>query len=1069
MFNQYTFCGASVHSVQSNIGWNSESSKLIVNVFEDVSNGDSLTLREGDEGTPVYFSLSGFKFNGLIEKFERTNNPQVNPGYTIQCSDPRILLSNTKLILRNYTGVSNLVNNLLNIYGYLEYTGFGNSLVNDVGMPWYLIRDTIEDITSAVAGNFGGPIKMKHFNYSVNLSALPTLPDYFRIGGEDGSNLSILDFIEICCQAAGCDYFIELSGYEIKVRTASRTAQLPTGVLNAWVDSFYGNSLVSKTVGYELRNDVNANFVVGGKVSHLLKASGYSTFWGFDNNNEAILGSGAYFKFRRTALDYSIGNNGLGWVQTDKFTLWLPQLADILGTPYYECSDFELRLVLGKKGNAEYSNWLSYIERFRPSIHSLLYNYTGTNNISNTPLFSNPTPDAIVNDRPGSSGAIMHIQAMANAAGVMNNLYNVKRVFGELKIVAETFLNRMYAVRVPNLSSYAEPETNIVKYSYDIANEGYIGNSGENDLNGLPPLYYGKFQTPEGLFNPFVFYRNAASGYDTESINPISSLTNNSGVYDKCTFINKFAVKNNTPYAIANVNPITNPPDSFWGADDDITIMLNAGFVETVSTKPSGGFRIINPSGSDLTVADGQKRLAFGSLGFGIAPRAYQPTNFHVALQSNIARYGPWYARSVSGSHTNYEQRDDFVPWSFGGYDVLNLMASGYVANNATNQQSLVSANVVVAELPNYSLGDVIGAIGPNLTRVSIQYGTQGVQTTYNIETFVSRPGTITKYNMDRLRRGATLSKKAANNISKQIIKNNILTDQLNAGRGQRGFIDLLPRALRGETPHYSIVGRIENWTSGTTLAGVCFATLEEGLIAANINSGTEFAKGAMVSLDAIFHPYSYGGSSTSAVSGMPQQRLLTGVWTDKTILNGDTNHIFREGKNNIRVLAYNSGDNKDYVGAHAYYNNFYDRFPVSGTPRRSMSLRAPLILTGWGRNVDTTVTWGSGDTFNPDFMTNAGSWKTGPMDMLWDENRQCWTSFGKHKGTAVTSIPAGGSGFINIKKSQNRNTQTTNDLDTGMRILTWNWFNTAISSGTKVFIDYVADDNKYYITSANC
>lgn len=1064
MFNQYTFCGASVSSIQSNMGWNSEASKLVVNLFEDDKNGDALTLTEGSEGTPVYFQLSGFRFNGLIEKFERANNSQVNPGYTVYCTDPRILLSNTKLILRNYTGVSNLVNNLINVYGYLENTGFGNSLVNDAGMPWYLIRDTIEDITAGSPGSFGGPIKMKHFNYSVNLSALPTLPDYFRIGNDDGSNLSILDFIEICCQAAGCDYFIELSGYQINVRTASRTQQLTPGILDAWVDSFYANTLVSKTVGYELRNDVNSSFVVGGKLSTLFKASGYSTFWGFDQNNEAILGSGAYLKFRRTALDYNIGNNGLGWVQTDMFTLWLPQLADILGTPYYECSDFELRLVLGKRGNQDYSNWLDYIKKFRPSIHSLLYNYGGTNNLGNVGLFSNPTPDALVNDRPGSSGAIMHIQAMANAAGVMNQLYNVKRLFGELKIIAENFLNKMYAVRVPNVASSLETETNITRYSYEINNAGYIDNLGENDLNGMPSLYYGKFQTPEGLFNPFVFYRNAASGYDTEAINPISSLTTNSGIYDKCNFIEKFAVKNNTPYAIASVNPVTNPPDSFWGGDRDLTVMLNAGFVETVSTQPTGTpYNIV--SGTDLTVIDQQKKLAFSSLGFGIAPRAYQPTNFHVPLQSNIARYGPWYSASPSGSHTNYEIREELVPWLYGSYQVLNLIGSGIVTTSSTNQQSIVSANIVVAGLPDYSLGDVIGAVGPNLTRVNIQYGTQGVQTTYNIETFVNRPGTIAKYNLDRIRRVNTLTRKATNNVSKQIIKNNILADQLAGVRTQRGYTDLLPAALQGRTPHYAIVGRIENMVSGVSLVGACFATIEEGLIAANINNDTEFAKGAMVSLDALYIPFSYGGT-VSPASGMPRNISLTGVWSDTTILNTDTNNILRNGPNNIRVLTYGSGA---YEGAHAYYNGFYNSHPVSGTPRRSMANRGPLTLVGWGRNLHGDVTWGSGDTYAPDFMTNTQSFKVGNLDALWSDERGTWTFHTKRKGITTGSIPAYGSGFVHIKKSANRNTQSTNDLDTGVRVFCWNWMNSVIPSGKHCFIDYIADDNKNYITAADC
>lgn len=1070
MFNQNTFCGASVHSIQSNIGWNGEASKLVVNLFEDASNGDSFTIVEGDEGTPVYFSFGAYRFYGLIEKFEKANNSQVNPGYTVYCTDPRILLSNTKLILANYTGVTSSVSNLLNIYGYWENFGFGTSLVNDSGMPWNLIKSGILAITGGTAGSFGGPISYKGYTYSLDLSELPGLPNYFRVGGDDGSNLSVMDFIEICCQTAGCDYFVELTGLQIKIRVVTRVSTLTAGVLNAWVSGFSGSTLVSKTIGSELRNDPNSTFLVGGKVLTLYKvpyADNAATFWGFDANNQAILGSLRYFKFKRTALDYTIGNNGTGYVATDVFTLWLPQLTDILGTPYYECSDFELRLVLGRRGGSDWNVWLDFIKTFKPTIHSLLNNYGGMNNLGNNQLLNNPTPDAMANDRPGANDRIKDIQAMAAAAGNMNDLYQVKRLFAELKMVAETYLNKTYAVRLPQVSSYVESETSLTKYSYDIAPAGYVDSAGDNDLNSLPALYHQKFQTTDGLFEPFVYYPNAAPISDTENINPSTSLIYSDHIYDKCEVIEKFASYNSLPYAIVKTNTVTYPPDSFWGSDDDYTVMINAKFVDVALTPPSGSNNNIVAGQNDTVVGDMPKRLAFSSINQGIAPVGLIPTYFHIPLQSNTLRYGPWYAQGAPGN-TVYQQRDDLVPWAYGGYTVLNLVGAATVSQSSTAQQSVATANVVIADVPAYNLGDLLQAGGPNLTRINVSYGaSQGVTTTYSIETFVNRPGTISKYNLDRIKRSTSLSRQAANNAKRQFLKNSVLADQLRGGSINRQPFDLFPKTLKLETPHYVMVGRIENMVSGTNLVGACLSTIEEGFIAANINNDTEFSKGAMVSLDSLYCPYAYGG--TTVASGMPWQRAVTGVWTDTTILQGDSNQIFKTGPNNIRIIAYGSGTTNTYNGAHAYYNNLYGNYPVSGTQRRAMASRAPLILVGWGRNIDGTVTVGSGDTFAPDYMTNTSDYRVGPVDLLYDQYRQTWTSHDVMKGITKSTVPSGSSGTVRIRKSASRTTQSALDQDAGYDITAWNWFSTNVASGTKVLISYVANDNKWYVSSADC
>ena len=60
-------------------------------------------------------------FGGILQSYNQSRSPAGNPLYTVNVIDPREILSNTTIILNNYAGPTYGQQNILNVYGFLEY------------------------------------------------------------------------------------------------------------------------------------------------------------------------------------------------------------------------------------------------------------------------------------------------------------------------------------------------------------------------------------------------------------------------------------------------------------------------------------------------------------------------------------------------------------------------------------------------------------------------------------------------------------------------------------------------------------------------------------------------------------------------------------------------------------------------------------------------------------------------------------------------------------------------------------------------------------------------------------
>lgn len=166
-YEQQTFLGASISSFTVNAGFGDSSSTLGVQLVEDEYNkSDQTGLGRGQDvyhngvkdkftpppvGSPVFFSfgakrasvedaflkpyddLYGYNlsagnigrdhltFGGILQTFTQNKSPAGTPIYSVQVVDPREILSNVQLILNNYAGSTYGGQNILNIFGFLEF------------------------------------------------------------------------------------------------------------------------------------------------------------------------------------------------------------------------------------------------------------------------------------------------------------------------------------------------------------------------------------------------------------------------------------------------------------------------------------------------------------------------------------------------------------------------------------------------------------------------------------------------------------------------------------------------------------------------------------------------------------------------------------------------------------------------------------------------------------------------------------------------------------------------------------------------------------------------------------
>lgn len=179
-------------------------------------------------------------------------------------------------------------------------TGTGYSRRSAQGIPYYRIKDAVTALSEYnmplpeeyKKQGFGGKINFRGFNYAVDFSGLPELPEFYYV---DFDQISLLELAQEICDVTNRDLFVSLlpiinhpacanlytinqsSSSEnliagiIRIDTVDRSEQPFYGAVKTYIDSLASQGIYveNQDLGYELSNISTDKFVVGAQECEL--------------------------------------------------------------------------------------------------------------------------------------------------------------------------------------------------------------------------------------------------------------------------------------------------------------------------------------------------------------------------------------------------------------------------------------------------------------------------------------------------------------------------------------------------------------------------------------------------------------------------------------------------------------------------------------------------------------------------------------------------------------------------------------------------------------------------------
>ena len=154
----------------------------------------------------------------------------------------------------------------------------------------------------------------------------------------------------------------------------------------------------------------------------------------------------------------------------------------------------------------------------------------------------------------------------------------------------------------------------------------------------------------------------------------------------------------------------------------------------------------------------GQQKVA-GDLSKGsFIAAAYKPWHAGVPQESTSYRWGPW-AFGLEFGKPEFDIDDSYNPASFGGETIMDMSAVANINSALKDTERYYEAgSVTLTGPPKYGLGINIdkgnstGDEGPPVTDISVNIGTNGINTTYNFST-QNKFGSLEKIYEERLRK----------------------------------------------------------------------------------------------------------------------------------------------------------------------------------------------------------------------------------------------------------------------------------------------------------------------------
>lgn len=616
---------------------------------------------------------------------------------------------------------------------------------------------------------------------------------------------------------------------------------------------------------------------------------------------------------------------------------------------------------------------------------------------------------------------------------VINDADKLKQVHDFLSNYANEYYGKKYMIKLPDISAYRDLDTNEVKYSLRPVDAGYFSESVLPFAisSGIAPPELDLFYTQDNRvrnYSRFRYEKTDFASLDKRSSIPSYDLTNpnetdpfyifkESSLDETPIFLNYDTLED--PRVILTVNQSVHrqTDNAYETAPFDFLLYEHFYRKLIALVLPTA----INPGSvrSKVWNAILEADSNFGEeANFNEAAGAIQmPDMVAIALESQTLTYGPWYISGLPGK-TEFEKDTELVPWNFGGYTRMNLVAQAKLFQTAANQQEVERGTIEFPDIPTFMLGDSMVANGPVISDINVSIDPQaGVTTTYNLQTWTPSFGGMSKFYVDKITR---LSKKESH--QKFInIKNSALPGPGGSSKPEGAVLPSRP----AKTPRAG-----KNSSSNLVLAADVMHSYNNDNERDNVTASVVTMPGyylqnqtydgyntkALVSLDAIFRPFVT--ETQVDASGFPH--------FESPDITADSPHIGHLNPYGIHHDISVVGKNIDVTTASATVKPFHndhllDYSQVAPTSVKSIALKGPLIVAGWGYDIEGNpipANPANENEFIEDYQKRMDQWKCGPVDLRWDDSRKVWSAGGGDSiifGKTVNNLYANSSGLIDI------------------------------------------------------
>jgi hypothetical protein len=444
----------------------------------------------------------------------------------------------------------------------------------------------------------------------------------------------------------------------------------------------------------------------------------------------------------------------------------------------------------------------------------------------------------------------------------------------------------------------------------------------------------------------------------------------------------------------------------------------------------------------------------------GGQPAAVLPAAAVIPMKSNIRTYGPFASTNfhTSSGGIGVEVNQDLAPWVFGS--TAYMIEAGNAIAQSANIGLLYgeTGGVTVPGLPQYGFGQIFGATGPNLTGVSVSFGSNGITTSYDFRTFTPKFGGLTRQYIERFKMIAKYRTEQLRFLRNNQITQGKINRQIkkfnNSNRRVSGE-ENKPNSAKASLQRILVGGYDLNATANVERVIVGTSTLAKTAVEMMENYGNK----AYMGLDAFFTPISLNGDG-----GLPSFTKFT-----KKDLLSSSNHpnppcsVSGEMLYNLDITQFylnpltnpfgsgehhhsGSGDGHslDLVGREetvpesGLITNFYGKEDPNrySDDYRFLGLRGPLVLQSWGYDTNGKPIPNEGDNtdrFPHNWLSSPSTWPVGPVDLRFDNDRGVWVSPQPYKVVVAkienTLVPfSSSSGFIVTEHSESI-TQYSDDI----------------------------------------